>query len=140
MAGSSTDELVRWILTNLSTIAVVGLSRDPGKAAHTVPATMQAAGYDVVPVNPFADQILGRRAYPSLTDIPEPVDLVLVFRPAAEAPAIAEQAVAIGARALWLQLGLTSPRARTIAGRASMLYVEDRCLAVDRARLDLSSS
>ena len=135
MAVSGADELVRWILANLTTIAVVGLSRHPAKDAHIVPAQMQAAGYRVIPVNPFADEILGERAHASLAELPEPVDMVQVFRPSREAPAIARQAVAIGARALWLQLGLASSEAAAIAREGGLLYVEDRCFAVDLARL-----
>ena len=114
-------------------IAVVGLSRDASKAAHSVPAALQAAGFRIVPVNPEAKELLGERAYASLTDIPFPVELVLVFRPARFAPAIAEQAVAIGAKALWLQQGIFSSEARSIAKRAGLAYVEDRCAGVERA-------
>jgi predicted CoA-binding protein len=133
------DDLARRILTSFDTIAVVGLSRDPAKAAHTVPATLQGAGYRIIPVNPFAERILGRPAYRSLADIPEPVEIVQLFRPVDEAPAVAEQAVAIGAKALWLQLGLVSTKARRIAEHAGLLYIEDRCLAVDHARLGISA-
>jgi len=121
------------VLRDCSVIAVVGLSRDPAKAAHSVPAGLQAAGYRIVPVNPEASELLGEPAFASLTDIPFPVDLVLVFRPARFAPAIAEQAVAIGAKALWLQQGIFSSEARSIAKRAGLRYVEDRCAGVERA-------
>jgi uncharacterized protein len=122
------------LLRELSVIAVVGLSRDPSKAAHSVPARLQAAGFRIVPVNPEASELLGEPAFASLTDIPFPIELVLVFRPAAFAPAIAEQAVAIGARALWLQQGIVSAQARQIAERAGLSYVEDRCAGVECAR------
>jgi uncharacterized protein len=121
------------ILERYNTIAVVGLSRDPSKSAHSVPRTMQAAGFRVIPVNPYADTLLGEKVYRSLQEIPEPIDVVEVFRPSEEAPAIARQAVAIGAKALWLQLGLTSAEARAIAEDAGLEYVEDRCMAVERA-------
>jgi predicted CoA-binding protein len=126
--------LTRTILEDFETVAVVGLSADPTKAAHSVPAAMQANGWHVVPVNPHADRLLGQTVYRSLADIPFPVDVVNVFRPAAQAPDIARQAVAIGAKALWLQLGIVSAEARRIATDAGMLYVEDRCIAVERAR------
>lgn len=138
MTRRDEDELAREILTRFGTIAVVGLSRDPAKAAHAVPAALQSAGYRVIPVNPSAERILGERAYPSLADVPEPVEIVNVFRPAGEAAAVAEQAVAAGARAFWLQLDLVSPEARAIAERSGLLYVEDRCIAVDRARFAVS--
>ncbi len=121
------------ILASARTIAVVGLSRDPDKAAHGVPAVLQAHGFRIIPVHPSATELLGEKVYRSLADIPEPVDLVDVFRPAAEAPGIAEQAVAIGAKALWLQQGIVSPEARRIAEGGGLEYVEDRCTAVVRA-------
>jgi uncharacterized protein len=125
------------ILRDYAVIAVVGLSRDRSKAAARVPAALQAAGYRIIPVNPEANELLGEPSYPTLADIPGPVELVLVFRPARFAPAIAEQAAAIGAKALWLQLGITSPEARRIAERAGLRYVEDHCAAVERARHDI---
>lgn len=124
-------ETIDRILSGTGTIAVVGLSTHPEKAAHSVPAAMQAAGFTVLPVHPHADRILGQVAYRSLADIPLPVDLVNVFRPAEEAPEITRQAVRIGAWALWLQLNLRSEEARRIATEAGLDYVEDRCLAVE---------
>lgn len=126
-------DLAERVLAEANTIAVVGLSRNPMKAAHSVPASLQAAGFRVIPVHPAADELLGERVYRSLADIPEPVDIVDVFRPAPEAPGIAEQAVAIGAKALWLQQGIVSPEARRIAAEGGLDYVEDRCIAVVRA-------
>jgi len=121
------------VLKAADTIAVVGLSRDPAKAAHSVPAAMQAAGFRIIPVHPTADELLGEKVYRNLTDIPEPVDIVDVFRPAPETPTIAEQAVAIGAKALWLQQGIVSAEARRIAEAGGLHYVEDQCIAVVRA-------
>src|SRR2546425_8992508 len=92
------------VLTSAKTIAVVGASRDPRKAGGSVPAGLQQRGVRIIPINPFADELFGERVYRSLLEVPEPVDLVDVFRPAADAPEIARQAVAIGAQALWLQL------------------------------------
>jgi uncharacterized protein len=129
-----TSDLTRRILEEFETFAVVGLSSNPTKAAHSVPAAMQAYGWDIIPVNPHADRLLGRTVYRALADIPRRVDVVNVFRPAAEAADIAKQAVAIGAKALWLQLGIVSAEARRIAETAGLLYVEDRCTAVERAR------
>jgi predicted CoA-binding protein len=121
------------ILRDYKTIAVVGLSRDPGKPAHSVPKAMQAAGFRVIPVNPIADVLLGERVYRTLTEIPEPVEVVLVFRPSDEAVPVAREAVAIKAKALWLQLGIESDEARRIAHGGGLLYVEDRCIGVERA-------
>ncbi|MFB9237167.1 CoA-binding protein [Plantactinospora siamensis] len=121
------------ILAGAATIAVVGASRDPRKPAHTVPAQMQRYGWRIIPVNPMAEELFGERVYGSLADIPHPVDLVDVFRPAADAVEVVRQAVAIGAPAVWLQLGIVSAEARRIAEEAGIEYVEDRCLVIERA-------
>jgi predicted CoA-binding protein len=125
------------ILRESVTIAVVGASRYPHKAAHHVPRDMLRYGWRVIPVNPSVDEIWGQRCYPTLGAIPEPVDLVNVFRPSADTPPIAKQAVAIGAKALWLQRDIVSERAREIAESAGLDYVEDRCIAVERQRHQL---
>jgi predicted CoA-binding protein len=119
------------VLEAATTIAVVGASTTPGKAAYAIPRTLVAAGFRMVPVNPRADEIHGQKAYPTLADVPEPVDLVDVFRPAAEGPGLARQAVAIGARGLWLQLGIVSAEARRIAEEAGLDYVEDLCIGIE---------
>ncbi|WP_420116767.1 CoA-binding protein [Micromonospora sp.] len=126
------------LLADSAVIAVVGASRDPGKAAHRVPAQMQRYGWRIIPVNPTVDELFGERAYPSRADIPHPVDLVNVFRPARDAVEVVRQAAAIGAPAVWLQLGIVSAEARRIAEAAGMDYVEDRCLIVERAAAGLS--
>ena len=121
------------ILREFRTIAVVGLSRDPTKEAHAIPARLQRAGFRVIPVNPFADSVLGEKSYKSLADVPFSVEVVLAFRPSEEAAGVARAAVAIGAKALWLQQGIVSAEARQLAEAAGMLYVEDRCMGVERA-------
>lgn len=118
------------ILASANTIAVVGASRDPNKAAGSVPEGLQRRGFRIIPVNPYADELFGERVYRSLLDVPDEVDLVDVFRPSEEAPGIARQAVAVGAKALWLQLDLKSDEARHIAESAGLEYVEDECTAV----------
>ena len=123
----------REVLERSRTVAVVGLSRNPGKAAHAVPASLRAAGFRIIPVNPHATELLGETAYARLEDVPAPVDLVVVFRPAQEAPDIARRAVAVGAKALWLQTGIRSDEARSIAEAAGLEYVEDRCTGVEQA-------
>jgi predicted CoA-binding protein len=125
------------ILRQYRTIAVVGLSRDPSKAAHAIPARMQGAGFRVIPVNPSLDSVLGEKAYPTLSAVPEPIEVVLGFRPSAEAAAIAKDAVAVGAKALWLQQGIASDQARQLAEAAGLVYVEDRCIGVERAVLGI---
>jgi predicted CoA-binding protein len=136
----ATSELTRRILETFDTITVVGLSADPVKSAHSVPAAMQAYGWRIIPVNPHADELLGERVYRQLADVPDRVGFVNVFRPSEQTPDIARQAVAAGAEALWLQLGIASAEAREIAEAAGLLYVEDRCLAVERARHALRRS
>jgi predicted CoA-binding protein len=133
------DDTVERILTRYDTITVVGASRSPAKAAHTVPALMQRHGWRIIPVNPHAQSIFGWQAYPSLARVPGPVGLVNVFRPSGDAADVARQAVSVGATALWLQLGITSAEARAIAEAAGLLYVEDRCLAIEQRRLDLEA-
>jgi predicted CoA-binding protein len=118
------------ILEAATTIAVVGASRDPLKAGGSVPAGLQRRGFRIIPINPFADTLFGERVYRSILDVPDRIDLVDVFRPAADVPAIARQAVAVGARALWLQLDIRSDEAREIAEAAGLDYVEDECTAV----------
>ena len=118
------------VLERSKTIAVVGASRDPRKAGGSVPYGLQARGFRIIPVNPYAAELFGERAYRSLLEIPEKVDLVDVFRPAADAPEIARQAVKIGADAFWLQLDIRSEEARRIIEAAGIDYVEDQCTAV----------
>ena len=119
-------------------MAVVGASRDPGKSAHAVPRQMQLHGWRIIPVNPFADELFGEKVYRTLAGIPEPVDIVDVFRPSEQAADVAAQAAAIGAKALWLQQGIASDEARAIAEAAGMDFVEDLCIAVERALSQVS--
>ena len=113
---------------------MVGLSTSPFKTAHQVPAAMQRMGYRVIGVHPSAAELLGEPAYRRLADIPEPVDLVNVFRPSDEAAEVVAQAAELDLPAVWLQQGITSGPARRIAQAAGMDYVEDRCIMVE-ARL-----
>jgi uncharacterized protein len=129
------EDLVERILTSYDTIAVVGASAAVAKAAHRVPAHMQRHGWRIVPGNPAATEILGERVYRTLSEVPGQVGLVDVFRPAGQAPDVVRQAVAAGATAVWLQLGIVSAQARAIAESAGLLYVEDRCLAIEQRRL-----
>lgn len=115
-------------------IAVVGLSDDPSRASHGVARALLDGGYEIVPVNPTIDEVFGLQAYPSLMDVPGDVDLVDVFRRPEHTPSVARDAVEIGARGLWLQLGVRSAEARRIAGAAGLDYVEDKCLKVEVAR------
>jgi len=124
----------RALLEQTRTIAVVGISRHAHKDAARIPAQMQMAGYRIIPVNPVAETLLGEKVYRTLADIPEPVDLVNVFRPSDQTPDVVRQAIAIGAKGIWLQLGISSPEARRLAEEAGIDYVENRCIAVEMAR------
>jgi predicted CoA-binding protein len=108
----------------------VGASRDPSKAGGSVPYGLQQRGFRIIPINPYADELFGERVYRSLSEVKEKIDVVDVFRPSADAPAIAREAAAIGAGALWLQLDIRSEEARRIADAAGIDYVEDQCTAV----------
>ncbi|GAA3705183.1 CoA-binding protein [Gordonia hankookensis] len=134
---STTDDVVEQILRTYDTITVVGASANPSKAANEVPAYMAEHGWRIIPVNPHADEIVGEKVYRTLADVPEQVGLVDVFRPAEDAAEVARQAVAAGATALWLQLGISSEEARAIADDAGLLYVEDRCLIIEQRRTGL---
>lgn len=116
------------ILTRFHVIAVVGCSRNVGKPSHDVPEYLQQNGYKIVPVNPYADYILGEKAYPTLKDIEFPIDVVDVFRPASEAMDIARQALDVHAKALWLQEGIMNEEAEKFAKDNGMLFVMNRCM------------
>jgi predicted CoA-binding protein len=139
MSSADVDILVEQILRRYPTITVVGASNHPAKAAHTVPAHMQRHGWRIVPVNPRGGTILGEPAYPVLADVPEQVEFVDVFRPSAQAADIVRQAAAVGAGAVWLQLGIVSAEARHIAEDAGIQYVENRCLYIEQARLAIEA-
>ena len=128
------------VLEQAATVAVVGMSTDPAKPAHAVPADLEQLGFRVIPIHPDAEEIRGQRAYRRLEDVPEPIDVVEVFRLPEEAPQVAREAVAAGAKALWLQLGITSPEARAIAEAAGLDYVEDRCMAVEQRRWNITKA
>lgn len=121
----------RSVLEAAQTVAVVGCSTNASKAAHRIPSWLQAAGFTVLPIHPTAEEILGAPAVPTLADLAEAPDLVVVFRPSAVAADVTRQAVEVGAGAVWLQLGITSPDAEAIADAAGIPFVQDRCSGVD---------
>lgn len=134
MPVESDDEL-RDILAG-TTVAVVGCSTSPGKAAHDVPAYLIDHGYDVIPVNPYADEIFGRAAYDSLDEVEEEIDLVDVFRPSDETGPIVDAAIdRPDVDAIWLQLGITNDDAGERAEAAGKRFVQDRCIKVEHGRL-----
>jgi uncharacterized protein len=137
MSVSIDREELLHIYSQSKTIAVIGASADPSKAAHRVPAYLQSQGYRILPVNPRGGEIFGEHVFRSLSEIDVPVDVVDVFRPAQEAPEIARQAGAIGAKVLWLQLGIASEEARQIAEAAGLTVVMNRCMGATHAQLGL---
>jgi hypothetical protein len=125
-------------LAEANVIAVVGASRDPSKSAHAVPRQILRHGWRIIPVNPFTDEIFGIKTVPTLADIDEPIDLVNIFRPSHDALDVVRQAIEIKAPAVWLQTGIVSAEARRLAEEAGIDYIEDRCIAVERARAELT--
>ncbi|MDY6817927.1 MAG: CoA-binding protein [Halobacteriales archaeon] len=129
------DAELREIL-GLETVAVVGCSSTPGKDAHEIPKYLLEQGYDVIPVNPFADEIFGREAVDSLAAIEGPIDIVDVFRPSEEVAGIVDEALDRGGiKAIWLQLGIYDDDAATRAENAGLCVVQDRCMKVEHQRL-----
>ncbi len=137
VSTASETERVAWILQHCRTVAVVGLSPKPHRASFDVARYMQAQGYRIIPVNPQASEVLGERAYASLAEAArhERIDLVNVFRNSQDVPPVAEEAVAICARALWLQLGIRHDAALAAAQAAGLVAVQDRCLKIDHRAL-----
>ena len=115
-------------------IAVVGISDDPSRASHYVSEYLQTQGYEILGVNPKHAQVLGQPCYPALAQVPQPVDVVLVFRRPEHVPPIAQEAVAIGAKGIWLQSGIRSPAAQRIAQDAAIDFVQDHCMMVEHRR------
>jgi predicted CoA-binding protein len=133
MATPSPADRMPHILTHCRTIAVVGLSPHPHRASFDVSRYMQANGYRIIPVNPNATEVLGEKAYPSLTEAArhEKIDLVNCFRNSEDIPPVVDEAIAIGARAVWMQLGISNPAAAAKAEAAGLLVVQDHCIKID---------
>lgn len=123
--------LIHRILEEVETIATVGFSRKPAKQAHQVPRYLMDHGYRVIPVNPNADEILGQKAYPDLRSLPEPVDLVQLFRPSDQVSPHVEAAIEIGAKYIWMQQGIAHAEAAETARQAGLEVVMDRCMKVE---------
>ncbi|WP_211166121.1 CoA-binding protein [Azoarcus sp. TTM-91] len=126
---------LRRVLQQTRSIAVVGLSANWHRPSFFAAKYMQDRGYTIIPVNPAYTEVLGQKCYPSLRELPMKVDMVDVFRKPEEVPAIADDAIAIGARTLWLQLGVIAPEAAAKAEAAGLEVVMDRCVKIEYARL-----
>lgn len=129
------DDVMRRIFEESQTIAVVGASPDPRRAGNYIPAYLKEQGYRIIPVNPNCGEVLGEKCYDSLEDIPEPVDCVEVFRRPEYTPDVARQAVAVGAKSVWLQLGIINDEAKHIAEEGGLLFVQDECMGPQHRRL-----
>jgi len=128
------ESAIRKILDEARTIAVVGFSSNPAKAGYYVPAYLQKQGYRIIPVNPNLSEGLGEPAYPTLAEVPEPIDLVLVFQRSENVPPFVDEAIAVGARAVWLQLGIAHEAAAEKARAAGLDVVQDACMLVEHRR------
>ncbi len=128
------DQTIAKLLETVNTIAVVGLSSKKARAGYYVPAYLQKHGYRIIPVNPYLEEALGEKAYAELAEIPDPVDLVLLFRRSEDVPPFVEQAIAIGADAVWMQLGIANEAAAEKARAAGLDVVMDACMLVEHAR------
>ncbi len=117
------------ILESYRTVAVVGMSKDPNKPARKVPKFLMSKGYRIIPVNPTADEILGRKSYPTLKDVPEPVEIVDIFRPSPDVPEIVRQAIERGdVKVIWMQEGISNEEAAAVARAHGMEVVQDYCI------------
>jgi predicted CoA-binding protein len=133
------DQYLAKLLKSIRRIAIVGLSTNPEKDSYFVAQYLQNQGYEIVPVNPTATEILGHKAYPDLVSVPGEIDVVNIFRPAKDVPPIVDQAVAKGAKAVWMQLGIVSQEAAEKARKAGLQVVMDRCIRIEHQRIHMRS-
>lgn len=131
---SPAADMILEILKNYKTIAVVGLSSNPTRASYEVTAYMQGAGYKIIPVNPNEREVLGEKCYARLEDVPMKIEIVNVFRRAEDVPPVVESAIKIGARVVWMQLGIENGEAAERARLAGLIVVEDSCILVEHGR------
>ncbi|MEO9276451.1 MAG: CoA-binding protein [Nitrososphaera sp.] len=131
---SHSDDQIRQIYS-LKNIAVVGMSKNPEKAAHYVPKYLDEKGYNIIPVNPTATEILGKKCYPSLLDIPVKVDIVDIFRPSDQVQPVIDEAVKIKPKIVWLQEGIHNKEAEEVAKKAGIDVIFNRCMLAEHQRL-----
>jgi len=128
------EDTIRSLLEKAKTVAIVGLSTDPQKASYFVGSYLLYEGYNVIPVNPRAEEVLGRKCYPDLLSVPGKIDIVEVFRPVSEIPEITDQAIKVKARCLWLQLRLIDLESAERARKAKLTVVMDKCVKMEHGR------
>lgn len=131
MNAHSQQQAISRILSQTKIIAVVGLSSRTTRAGYYVPAYLQSAGYRIIPVNPYLDEALGEKAYPDLASIPGPVDLVLLFQRSEKVPPFVDAAIEMGAKAVWMQLGIVNQAAAEKARAAGLTVVQNACMMVE---------
>ena len=132
---STQPEAIRSLLQQARTIAVVGISARHDRPSHEVAHYLQRAGYTIIPVNPAYEEVLGQKCYPNMHEVPVKIDLVDVFRKPAEVMAVVDEAIAVGAGSVWLQLGVIAPDAADKAAAAGLKVVSDRCTKIEHRRL-----
>ncbi len=123
------------ILTTSRTVAVVGLSPDPEKASNRVARYLKKEGYTIIPVNPTVKEVLGQKSYPDLTSVPQPVDVVDIFRRSEDVPPIVEQAIALRAKTVWMQEGIINEEAATKARKAGLKVIMNQCMMKQHRKL-----
>ena len=136
------QEEIKSVLETYRTVAIVGLSRDPDKASYRVAQYLESVGYSIIPVNPFADEILGEKCYKSLLEVPDTIDIVDIFRPSEDVPAIVDEAITIKNRVgspnvIWMQLGIVNEEAAKRAREAGFTVVMDSCMMIEHRRLSM---
>ena len=137
-ATRSGGDALAEILKKCKTIAVVGLSSNPMRPSHEVSEYLQRAGYRVIPVNPNETQVLGEKSYARLEDVPETVEIVNIFRRKEDVPSVVESAIRVGAKVVWMQLGIENEGAAEKAGAAGLTVVEDACILIEHSRRGIS--
>ena len=131
---SHTDDEIKQIFS-LKNVAVIGMSKNQEKAAHYVPKYLSQNGYNIMPVNPTADEILDKKCYPSVEDIPEPIDIVDVFRPSDKVLPVVQQAIKMKPKVIWLQEGIHNAEAEDLARKEGIKVVFNRCMLAEHQRL-----
>jgi len=132
---NASPEEIAAIVRRYRTVAVVGLSADPKRPSYQVASYLQSQGYRIIPINPNCQEVLGEKCYASLPEVPEPVEVVDIFRQTEAIPGIVEEAIAVGAKVVWMQLGLEHPPAAARARAAGLQVVMNRCLKIEHANL-----
>ncbi len=133
-SGNASADAVLELLQKYQTIAVVGLSSNPMRPSFAVTEYMQAAGYRIIPVNPNETEVLGEKSYARLEDVPEKIEIVNVFRRAEEVPPVVESAIRVGAKVIWMQLGIENKEGAEKARSAGLVVIEDACILVEHRR------